>query len=108
MSSKTTIARSKENGHPSRAISLDFIKKSGRALLPPEYTYQGSAVVHFYEHKSNAMMGQGGNFAFVAHHTEMGDVPEQQASAGVQELSRALMSVYGRQFKDKTDIKLVK
>lgn len=86
---KSRITRGTLQHHQNREKSLAHIVLSGEALRPLEYEYQGSAVVHFYAHRGNL-------FSFITHSTDMKKVPEQQASAGVVELSRALMSKYGR------------
>lgn len=97
MPPKTKITRDKMDDHPSRSASVDFIKKSGKALKPVDHIYQGTAVVHFYAHQKEA------TFAFIAHCVDLKSIPEPQADAGSKELIRAMMSQYGRKFQEKKD-----
>lgn len=86
---KAKVRRGTLQQHPQKQRSLKLLKESGDALRPAFYEYLGSAVVHYY-----ALRGH--EFAFIAHSTDMTKVAETQASAGISELSRHLMSRFGR------------
>jgi hypothetical protein len=95
---KADIKRETFLDHPTQDRASMNIKVAGANLAPWGFEHEGSVAVHFYK-KPNTH-----DYIFITHLVQLDKVPEGQADVGLKELRRAMMGVYGREDRRRTDV----
>ena len=98
---RADIKRQTFTDHPLEAQSRLNMKTAGMNLTPWGFEYEGSATIHYYKKPGTL------EYVFITHLSELHALPEGQADVGLKELRRALMALYGREDKRRTDTKEV-
>jgi hypothetical protein len=94
---RANIKRDEYKDHPLHDKAALNLTLAGTSLTPWGFEYQGSASVHYYK-KSGTH-----DFVFISHLSKLNNVPEAQSDVGLKELRRAMMAIYGREDKRRTD-----
>lgn len=95
MANKADIKRDNLTDHPSKSFATVGLTNAGKALKPFQFEYQGSVAIHFYKIEGRD------EYAFIVQQVGLPKIPEGQADVGFKEMKRTMMSVYGRETKER-------
>lgn len=98
---RADIKRDTVEDHPMQQRAKMSLEMAGTNLAPWGFEYEGTAAVHYYR-KPNTH-----DFVFITHLVKFNGIPEGQADVGLKELRRALMGLFGREDKRRSDTKEV-